>query len=1828
MTPGLDARSRHLGPVSSIFQSEDEINEPWDEPSQSPLVQQTTKNGVYVDDQSEPGKVEDSWEDGDLPSLSMARMTPSLLSGKTPTTRPLNPPSKLGLDVTPKSQSRRLSKSVSLDSWGSEDEDDDAPDDELASLEMQGIQKRKLESPRRTDEYYSDREQFDDETDAKNNFCDCSSMLGDICGDRITSSSGRERLRPRKRNLRPIQDIPMDEDIGEEQVAIEIEYVEPEQKSAPDLSPSKKSSYLAALSRKAKAEFNKSKPVDTREDEAKKTASSADKTESNPEKDVYSTFTATEKRKFLKMVNSGMAPSQSAALVMEEREAAAKTVTSKRGLAFWKKPKPERSDSPENVDVNSSLKTPPQTPLSSNPMTGSSPRVNSILKKSTFEDKVVPREPIEQQFEVAGFDSDDDDDEEIESILDCAEDNSKRSATKDTKSDARNSTSQERTSSIVKSPSNPRSTESGEKIEDSLPKSGHNYYDSIRREQNDSSNQKLISPPLKVNQLRGPRVIGARDLSVTHSSPTKQIGFAQLDDKESSDVAYTAESTDPLTSSVARRDLKSGSSLRFNMKGLRNAGFSTLPAKSNKVSNDASPDSVIAYDMNLLSSSTEDLSSTNLNPLNESIDHQVGSDSNPIVDDDSVSNLFRSAEKMILESNVVSLEREQTLESEPRSPASIMSTQRGKTVELHTENSVDLQNYLDSSTKYSNSLDHMSVVSGKSHWTAATGATNFTTSSRIRRPGAAKIRLAKAKEAEKAAKSRKGWHESIKNAAARSNQKWDPKEGFLNYQEPDVITRGVVSDEVIHIELKGLKKRRQSRDNVPGDIDFTSKASDTSPKTPYHHHVESESQPVLISPLLLENVQVSDDLDTSTKSPQYGSSNDQGNINSILQVMSTLPEDTSEENMVWEEEYGEEDEEEEPHLIESESEDEYNLRYRAENIDTSFPRITNRDAKVKEKNDQSRDIFSIDSPQSNADQKLVIEKIVSTIPGNASVVREIEEKENVRTVTPEVKYNTSELQRLTGGSPKQKKVAPDPEGLSSAEAIRQNHLASSRAILDDDSANETSEHVNELGAQVNKKEFEHSLLVLTETTTSEDWEPPRAPSQASQSLGDGDTITTAQDEKYVQIGDTGSVKSFAYNQSPSDTPRERSPDSKQNDGPFTSDGSRSTLFQQEPSFEDDKAPLLSANDLVKSTIRSESIMVVKEKSTQDDVKLFADDSRNSAQKSMNDVIVHNSTRRSQGPIDIDEIDDMDFDSEDNQSDAWADEQIGRSESRKDQIEDNEMKSVKHVFQEIPRIKPSDRDTSPMRTRKRMMKVREHASAPQITLSGMEEKDSFMPTNAELQPQISTGDKFPGITGEDENLQAQRINRDKAIPIAFDDGRSRVKNLAKQWESRVMVSHTKVSRSELDQMLHQEPSPHMGVTRDISESPNQQLTGTAGWKSFLEKKVIAESAAAAKQEVVNPSQRMDLPPANIDERSYDVGEQSSEQDEDSLFEFKLSMRGENGAFPTIANSMPGIVDDSFSDISPIQTQGEEYYEGDHDRTQSMESVSDTGTNVEQGTFFKRLQACAAPIMPRQFLPSSDLMDSLPAAHLAFLRGTSQRKTQNSTSLYSPHGFCGSSDDVKDDGKSNLASSATERGSSSSKRGKARTSPKQISETVSPISDAGFGAKTSYLEAMEMEAAVSKPKRHGSRGRGTDDRSRTSSMSDASSGLKKNEKWKEFLDRKSAGISPGKDRSVSDHSSEVSKAAEKFAAQQVEEMMKLMAMKKEDVSLKQVEELMSSVPMSPNAGQGVRLVGSASKEPLRSVQKKSETARAAEELAAARVEAMMAAMTSQSLDEGEI
>ena len=211
-------------------------------------------------------------------------------------------------------------------------------------------------------------------------------------------------------------------------------------------------------------------------------------------------------------------------------------------------------------------------------------------------------------------------------------------------------------------------------------------------------------------------------------------------------------------------------------------------------------------------------------------------------------------------------------------------------------------------------------------------------------------------------------------------------------------------------------------------------------------------------------------------------------------------------------------------------------------------------------------------------------------------------------------------------------------------------------------------------------------------------------------------------------------------------------------------------------------------------------------------------------------------------------------------------------------------------------------------------------------------------------------------------------------------------------------------------------------------------------------------------------------------------------------------------------------------------------------------------------------------------------------------------------FTPPNLCGRPDVIHEEGEED--DSVTEKTAESRQREekpRSRSNPKPIrqknSDVSSVISDENFGAKTAYFESIAMKAAVSGSKKK-----------RRSTGSDTSgSSSKHSEKWQRFLDKKGAkdAKSPG-DKSSSD---EVSKAAEKYAAEKVEEMMEMMARRS------QPNEFQSR-PMEEATG-GFPVLDKNTRSEVQ-----SESAKAAEDLAAARVEAMMQALSSKNLDEGEI
>lgn len=499
---------------------------------------------------------------------------------------------------------------------------------------------------------------------------------------------------------------------------------------------------------------------------------------------------------------------------------------------------------------------------------------------------------------------------------------------------------------------------------------------------------------------------------------------------------------------------------------------------------------------------------------------------------------------------------------------------------------------------------------------------------------------------------------------------------------------------------------------------------------------------------------------------------------------------------------------------------------------------------------------------------------------------------------------------------------------------------------------------------------------------------------------------------------------------------------------------------------------------------------------------------------------------------------------------------------------------------IPKLKGSEKDTSPVRGRRASQnKEREPDSAS----SGRDKQTPQEGSSPSRGREATESEKSSKVRSPPKWLSPREDDPAVFSEVESSVSVSSVKAKARYWERRASES----SPQELGQNGEFVAVP----TRRASESTAQELGKNSEWKTFLARKVRGETPTGAK------------------------GGGAGEDDRDSLFDFPTS----EGAFPTAP----------ISNLSPIRKRGEYDDEGAPSEVAPSESSS---IAVQPTSFLERLQACAAPITTKATACAAPIATkatecaapiiprnkegeatcdatSMPLAHLNFMKtnpavsGQSPRKSK-----FVPPNLCGRPDIIQEEEEDEEEISAVKE-SESPKKSKSIPLPSSLSkksdDVSSVISDQAFGAKSAYLESIAMKAAVSSGSKRSKR--------KSRSGSDVSSSTSRHsDKWQKFLEKKA---SPS---ATSPRDGDVSKAAQKYASDRVDEMMQTMAKRSPSDSFK-------SRPMEEATG-GFPVVGSKSATPRS--QPKSKTALAAEDLAAARVEAMMKALSSKKLDEGEI
>lgn len=665
------------------------------------------------------------------------------------------------------------------------------------------------------------------------------------------------------------------------------------------------------------------------------------------------------------------------------------------------------------------------------------------------------------------------------------------------------------------------------------------------------------------------------------------------------------------------------------------------------------------------------------------------------------------------------------------------------------------------------------------------------------------------------------------------------------------------------------------------------------------------------------------------------------------------------------------------------------------------------------------------------------------------------------------------------------------------------------------------------------------------------------------------SIKSGNTGRYIQIGDSGSVSSYYYGK-----PSEKTAPSKQMGSILESTSEK----DEEGSTSDHQA-----NNTLLVDVKKEKVDL--------------------AEASMFPAIPSESkgVRRGAGPVDLDEVDDQENASFGEPSTfSWDDDDFGSSTGGKKSTGGKSVCSVST----IPRLAAPKRDTSPIRgrgagTTKTSSPQRElkTMTAPKQTQAAPAAQQ-VSPSPTRQTPATATRSPLPPVPPQKTRsipaatVASASTARSPMTPVPSQKSRSDQAALVTPPSQSQPTGHgpdrslkkSPAPLSDARSVNTAESSPSVNSVKELHNYwekrsiDNPVTPPNAEWKSFLSKKVLAEKQAAENQK--RPSGMV-------------------EDDRDTLFDF-----GSEGAFsgvgarqpqsPVARSSDPSLRQlEQISNLSPIRTIH------DDDEDDDMGAPSEVSTEVIQGkTFMERIQACAAPMMPKQQADGANC-NPMPLAHLNFMRNNSVAKTADSqqsrsSSKFVPPNLCGKPEVIVEEDDEDISSDNI--GKQSPRKPPVSVGGRE--DVSSVISGEQFGQKTAYLEAIAMKAAVSGSKKN---------RRTRSSGSEKSNNVKHSESWQRFLDKKNAATSADEES--------VQRAAEEYAARKIDQMVA--KHQAATFEARPMEEATGAFPSVKNAN---RFKGDA--------EWKTESKKAAEDLAAARVEAMMHALSSpRTLDEEE-
>jgi len=1504
-------------------------------------------------------------------------------------------------------------------------------------------------------------------------------------------------------------------DSVDEHTAIEVEYVEPEdtsgvaQEKPENWSPSRKNAYLAAMARKAKEDFEKSQAKEMESMSPTKNSAGASSSASigsvpteSASEDVYNSFNAAEKRKFLRLINSGLTPSESAQRLHSERQnmKVKENKSSKKGklFKFWKKSSSKSKtqtsvssgaengsqeekkeddhrameDDQATQEIDSTLgenwtgelsrdaraqESQSQSHSDSLSHIQSRSRSQSVSEESNNDDvsqgaRYEPKSPstcvdsdvCDRPRGMAGkvAETKATNQEEV-TVVQCATPESASEASLDKENEAHES-------APTSDPIDAAEDFHGDlaDFDGGFAKSGINYYDAVRRELSESDDETNFSNAHPASTKTRPHRMSK--LGPILQSP-KLKGFSKLSKREGKE-AETNEAYKP-TAPFVTPDVGG----RINQSEDHRAYLE----EETPVIETAAPESRHISPAKVDANNCEDTVERHFTSTEEEAFGKVEQE------------LLRPIAKLTGPSlSMPPVGKPQPLVVSPESsvgstpPPDIDISARlcnqdgaSMTPAPAKDSAMDfnMQEYFNATDLYSQSAyvnDSMSVVSGRSFSTAETGLNGpgsvltqgsaLTQSSRKRRPGAAKTRLAKAKEAEKQSLKKKGWHESIRAAAETTNRVWKPKLGWVDYMDPsnDANTADLAttnpSSEKIHLKLAVGRGGKDDDSMTPETVGI---CSNPGPKAlrndaPFPSEWEKERS------AMVQGQMPAQQPDRSNAKPLPVSldeiSVEQSVAHSVDQFVKTVG--TASPSKA--------------------------CRKKAAASPLRAQRMINSPSKRSGWVDSMRaasakigkDSQSWDPTNGWANMGEVTEEPVAdfSLPSERYVQETIAERQ------------TGLAERYESGIPVND-PAPD-FGPNNSRATRGRSACED---VDGDSLKIAAT----LPVRVGTANTHSAGVDERENKASELLEPTVPPAEPANIGFSGQ----AQPEEIDELALIDTAGGFTV-KATVDVVKEKVDEKDMSWFPTTRRGSTNPINNVwADKHEEKEAASVSPRSIAASS--------------------------------------KSSSRRSRGPVDVDGAEFLEDSEEEDDTDVVWENGImfengvsSESKLRNKNAAGTESKSGSSVSSKtsysksVPKLSSSKRDTSPIRAGKAVEtgKGCTDTSGPPLATDNNPASGIFALKETKTIP-------------VDEDPHCKFVMEEtQAISDAQKSGRQRTpKSIAPQ-DSR-SLSHSagsstvKVRAQEWEKRQPNENSL-AGDLRHNSDDLGHLNAATAEWKSFLGKKVRAESAAAARNLSHEDAAQLEI--------MY-VGEPN-----DSLFEF--SVAGESSVGCTARNAANETAD------------GAENHVGDTQYSSSSEVQATDGSDYSDGneinkSFFTRLAGCAAPMMPKR-VQNGDAM-----AHLPFLR-TSARH------------LCGRPDVIVEEVEEGDESRQEEGEEKSSNKQTMSLTNQQLRDIKSrsevrpdtrTVISEDFGAKTAYLEALAMKTAVAKPRRSDSRRK-----ERSSASYDISSNTSKShqkEKWRDFI-KSRPGTSPGKARG---NGSDASAAAESYAQKKVEEMMAAMA-----------------------------------------------------------------------------